>query len=355
MEWEKAGGAASSGGKKGKKRRWIVVVAVIALLFIIGRMASCGNDNAEAITWPSSGLATMLPEPENPKGDIITNSDESLSVSLEEVSEADRTEYIEACKDKGFTVEAENDTSSYEAFNEDGYKLRLTFFGDDDLDIELDAPMEMATIAWPTTGPASQVPTPPSLTGKVSTDREDMYAVYLGSMDLAAFTSYANQCRDAGFSTDYVMQDDLFSAKNAAGYGVRITYEGFSVVNMSVSAPDDASADAATDGTEDASTDAGATNGDAVATEATPTDSTSFRAMVDEYEAFMNEYVDFMVTYQNSDNIVAMAADYARMTARYAEMTEKIATIDDSTLSAEDAAYLLDAQNRVNTRLLEIS
>lgn len=348
MEWEKAGGNAPTGKARGRRKGCLVVVAVVVLLVVVSRFMSCGSDKPERIDWPSSGLAKMLPEPSNPRGSIIINSDTELSISLEDMSDGDRTTYIDACKEKGFTTDAVNETSSYTAYNKDGYKLDLTFIGEGNLNIRLDAPIEMAQLSWPTSGPGAQLPAPTSLTGKVDTDSASMYAVYVGEMDKDAFTAYANQCRQAGFDVDYQMLDALFSAKNAAGYEARISYEGNKTVRIQVRAPEGGAV-------QDQGASSATPEPDANASSGFTTDSVAFRQTVDAYESFMNEYVDFMVKYQSSGDVVGMAKDYATMTARYADMSEQMDSIDENSLSAEDAAYLLDAQNRVNARLLELS
>ena len=174
MQWEKAGGSDAPKGKGGKKRGILIGVAVVVLLVVLVRMVGCGGSRADSISWPSSGLATMLPEPKSPKGTLWENSDKEFRVSLEELDAKMQSEYIESCKEKGFTVDAVSETS-------------------------------------------------------------------------------------------------------------------------------------------------------------------------------------FMVEYANSGNAASMALDYAKWVARYGEMTSKASEVDDSQLSAEDAQYFLEAQTRVNQRLLEIA
>lgn len=346
MQWEKAGGAESSKRRAGKKRGLMIgLVAVVALLVLMG-VKSCGSSKEDAIDWPQSGLATMLPAPKSPKGILWENTDTTFKVDLREMPSTEREAYIEGCKEKGFTVDAVSDSNSYVAYNEDGCRLDLLFLGDESLDIELSAPLEMNDIAWPSAGPAAQVPAPPSLKGSVTGDRDDYYAVMVGSMDKSAFAVYAAQCRDAGFNVDFNMDDTHFYGYNAAGYRLDISYEGFKIVEITVSAPSEP--------VEDTTTAEEPVEQAPVEEEPVAQDG-SFRAWVDEYEQFMNEYVDFMVEYANSGNAASMALDYAKWISSYGEMAAKAESVDDSQLSAEDAQYFLDAQNRVNQRLLEIA
>ena len=84
-------------------------------------------------------------------------------------------------------------------------------------------------------------------------------------------------------------------------------------------------------------------------------DSTDYRAMLDEYEDFMNKCCDFMEKYSNgSGDTLSMAADYAEMMSQYSGWAEKMDAVDESELSDEDAQYYIEVQTRINRRLLEI-
>lgn len=346
MQWEKAGGPGTPKGSGGKKRGIIVVAVIVLLLFVLGRMVGCGGSKADSISWPTSGLATMLPEPKSPKGILWENSDTEFKVTLDELDAKTQSAYIDSCKDKGFTIDAMSETSSYVAYNDEGYKLDLSFITDDSLSIDLTAPVKMDEISWPVTGPATQVPAPPSLKGKIENDRDDYFSVKIGEMGQQEFSAYATQCRDSGFGIDYNMGDRLFTGENAAGYSLRIKYQGNKIVEVSVSAPSESVA-------EEPAAPETATNSEMPAV-ASGSDA-SFRAWVDEYEQFMNGYVDFMVEYANSGNAASMALDYAKWASQYGDMASKASEVDDSQLSAEDAQYFLEAQTRVNQRLLEIA
>ncbi len=342
MEWEKAG---TDGRPKKRKRGLIIALAVVALVVLLGNMMRCGS-GPEKISWPTSGLATKLPVPKNPKGEIHIDTADKFRVSLEGLKEEDRNAYIEECKAL-FEVDPEMTDSTFKGFNEDGYKLEMSFFSEDEVDVNVYAPIEMGNIAWPTAGPATQVPAPSKLEGKIEADRDDHFGAYLGSMDLEMFKAYAISCRDAGFSVDYSMGERAFNADNVAGYSLHLTYEGNNIVRIAVDAPDEPAAQPEPESQP-------APEAQPEPTSA-PSGNASFRTMVDEYEAFMNQYVDFMVKYQSSDDVLGMAVDYGKMMTQYGEWAEKIGEIDESALSSEDAAYYLDAVNRVNQRVLEIA
>ncbi len=283
MKWEAAKG--SDTPKKGKGRGCLIAVAVVIVIAIIGGISRCGDGEKEEVhqlNWPDSGLATMLPEPGTDKGEVSMDSADYLSVDLEQRSEEDFNKYVEACKEKGFTVDYSSSSSSYYADNEDGYHLSL-FYAEsrDEISIQLSAPSEEE----------------PEEAAPEESDSEK------------SETEETTPAQDS-------VPEEATPEQDAA--------------------PEESpQAEPETDGGTSASSD--------------------YRAMVDEWEAFMNKYCDFMETYNSdSGNVVSMALDYADMMSQYNDWAEKMDAVDDSDLSAEDVQYYIDAQSRINKRLLEI-
>lgn len=361
MDWEVAGQTDENGEgaapapkppkrKGGKMKKGVIVVLVIVALFVILQIANCGKSSSEAVAWPSSGLATMLPEPPATVEYIWTNNDEELSVSLKDSSDSKYADYVEQCKAKGFTVDAVNDTSSYEAFTEDGYYLQLSEIGDS-MSIDLDAPIEMGDLAWPTSGAGSYAPKPASNQGKISSDTSTSFYAYVGETDTAAYSAYVDSCMAAGFDIDYNRGDKNFWADNSNGSHITVEYRGFNMMSVRVTVDDDASESATT--SEPAAESEAAAESPAAAE--VSSSNGDFRQFVDDYESFMNSYCDFMESYANSSNPVAMAADYASMMSQYAEWTSKFDNYDTSGVSADDLAYYTAAQTRVLERVSKVS
>lgn len=359
MDWEPVGGSpAKQDGalpRKGRKKRGCltVVVAVIVIAVIVAVVRGCGGERPSELVWPTSGLATLLPEPPSNRGDISSNSDDHFSADVEEVSAEEYSAYLEACKDKGFTVDGASTTSgSYDAYNEDGYSLSLLHFeSNESLSIRLEAPVEMSDFAWPTTGLASLVPAPASTTGAVTTDSSTKYTVTVGDTSPEDFTAYVDALVAAGFTVDYQRGDTFFEGDNAAGAHVRADYRGFNMMSISVDAPEQAApaTDATTPAPQDASTGTSAPAGD------TSGVSPDFKATMDSYEAFFNEYATFMETYTECGNPVSILADYTSMMQRYNESMQAMNAIDENSLSAADLAYYLEVTGRINERLLQVA
>lgn len=359
MEWEQAGatssGTSSAPNRKrgGKRRGCLVVVAVVVLVAIIGSISRCANSAPEKLSWPTSGLAAMLPDPPTEYGSVSINNDESFSAALEQCSSDTYVDYQVACVEKGYSVDADQLSSSYTAYNSEGYYLRLSYLESSQrLDVYLDAPVELEQIVWPTSGPGALVPAPASLRGKITTDSSSQLSVTIGDTDTAAMQAYVDACMAAGFTVDYSKSDTSFSADDMAGNSVSITYKGFNTMGITVKAASPA---------EDAATPVDATTADAADTPAAPEAPASdggtsdIHATMDAYEAFMDEYIAFMTKYRDEGNPVSMLADYTSMMARYAEMADKIDGMDESSMSADDWAYYLEVVNRVNQKLINAS
>ena len=294
------------GKKSGKGKIVLLVIIALIAIFMVSRIKGNSRDAKNSkLDWPTSGLATMLPEPGTDKG-------------------------------KGI---------GYAAFNEKGYKLSLTYYErKEELTVHLEAPDEMSTITWPTSGPGSLLPAPPSTQGSIVNDSSKLYQVNVGGMDKDAFSAYAAQCKEAGFDVDYSSGDTYYQAKNADGAKLRVDYKGANVVSIRVDVSDASSAesDAAS---SPASTDSSTTADSSIVTP-------EFKETMDSYEEFMNKYCDFMVKYTGASaaDQASMLADYTDLVQQEADWAQRISAVDESTLSDADDAYYIEVQARVSKR-----
>lgn len=357
MDWEVAGqngegGATKSPKRKGRKmKKWAVALLVIAVIVVVTRVSSCVKNQPKSLAWPTSGLATLLPDPPTKKGEVTVNSDDAFSAIITNCDESQYNAYVESCKQKGFTTDAESRTQSYEAYTEDGNHLRLSYYSSSkEIDVMLDAAVEMSDLAWPTSGAGALVPAPASKKGKVSADRSTYFSASVGDTDASAFATYADACIAAGFNVDYSKGDTNFNAKNADGVKVSLSYKGFNTMEVSVDSSDASSASAESQKSDGASASSGGSSASSVSGGVTP----SFKETMDSYEDFMSQYVDFMKKYKESGNDAAMLADYGKMMTSYADWVSKIDDIDEDALSASDCAYYLEVQGRVTQKLAEI-
>lgn len=335
--------------KKGKKRGCLIAVVAIVLIAVIAGAVSRCNSGPKGFDWPSSGLATMLPKPKSTKGEIYANDDDRLSIDVANTSESDFADYVEQCKEKGFTVDAGLSGSTFTAFSKEGHELRVSLLSDE-MGIDLNAPVELGDLSWPTTEPGSLAPAPASKKGKVETDNSTTYSARVGDTSADDYSAYVDSCIKAGFDVDYDRGDKFFTANNSNGASLRVDYEGFNTMLVTVKAPEKTDDAAETEPTPEPEAKETKTE----SKESSDSVSPSFKETMDSYEQFMNEYVEFMKKYDSSDDPLSMAADYTSMMARYADMTTKYGSIDEGSLSAADSAYYLEVQARVTKKLAEI-
>lgn len=361
MDWEVAGkdkGAGESSPspvppkRKGKKmKKWVIVVALLAILVVYFNARSCIKNQPKNLSWPTTGLATMLPDPPTKKGEVRTNSDERFDADVAKCSEDQFNAYVESCKEKGFTVDAESNSGRYSAYTDEGYKLELYYWSSNEtLSIDLDAPIDMGTLAWPTTGAGSNAPAPASAKGKVDSESSTRFVAYVGDTDPAAYSTYVDSCIAAGYSVDYHKGDTSFYGDRSDGAHLAVDYLGFNTMRVTVD----------TSKIGQTSQDSTAEEAPAESTETTSDDSSSssntadFRQFVDDYESFMNSYCDFMEKYSNSSDTTSMLVDYAKYMKEYTEWAAKYDEYDTSDLSADDLAYYTAANARVAERLSKI-
>lgn len=191
-------------------------------------------------TWPSEGLATYLPHPPTEYGEIDTNNSSTFGISTYQVTEAQYSEYVNACSELGYVVDVDSDSYSYTAFNDEGYKLSLHHYSSwNELEIQIDAPMQMQTITWPKSEAGKAVPEPESKIGIVKWEHEDSFLIYIGNTSKEDFLTYTYLCADNGFNKEYNRGDTYYYADNDSNhYHISIKYEGFNTMSINVSKED---------------------------------------------------------------------------------------------------------------------
>ena len=219
------------------KRLLAVFLALVMTLSLVG----CSEKQSAADSmWDKMILGEWLPEPPSEVGEIHDNSSECLWVEIENVSMTQYAEYVESCKEKGFTIDVEESGDSFEAYNSEGYYVSLDYYdNDEELDIELEIPMELGTISWPQGDAGKQIPAPKSTIGKFSYEYSDSFFVYVGETSKEDYDSYVASCADAGFVVDYNKGDDYYYAENEEGWSLSLGYKGNCIMTVSIDSPDE--------------------------------------------------------------------------------------------------------------------
>ena len=125
----------------------ILMVPYFALGSVqIGGGSSYTKPQAEDLDWSEYVLSDKLPEPKTLKGRLYTDSSSSLSLYIMDVDKDEYKDYVSACRDKGYTVDISNSSTSFSAKNEEGYSLHLYYDENDkEYSINLSEPKKEST------------------------------------------------------------------------------------------------------------------------------------------------------------------------------------------------------------------
>lgn len=324
-------------------RWWFILLAIVLILILALFLSGRG----EKIHWSDLVLGGALPEPPVTRGEIQDDSFEELWVDINNLSAKQYADYIESCKNMGFSVDAKTTSYSYDAYNKAGYKLHLYYYeSDEQLMIQLDKPMDLADITWPTSMAGKQLPAPKSTIGKFSYEYEDNFFVYIGNTSKADYTEYVNACSQKGFNVDYSKGDNYYYADNTNGWHISLKYEGNNVMSIDIDSPSDETA-YTTKVTTTKTTTTNSVNNIGI--------SADFKAAMDSYESFMDEYIAFMKKYKDNPSDLSLLTDYADYMSKYADFVEDFEGWEDEDMNAAELSYYLDVQTRVSKKLLEVA
>ena len=233
-----------------KKKRPAIIVSSITVLLIItalvlwftgvigGKKADDYKDNVETIVWNSLVFGENLPDINITEGEIVTDTENSLSLYFYDTERSKFDSYVEDCKDFGYTIDEESKDLNFSAYNADGYYLTLdysTYKNQNKITVNLTRPKKQNTLNWDTIKLMSKLPEPPSSIGEVSSESEDYFSVYILGMNKEAYEKYVNDCMDKGFDKKYTRYDESYSASNFWGYKLQLEYCGFNTVYLKIS------------------------------------------------------------------------------------------------------------------------
>ncbi len=351
-----------------KKKSIYIALAILGFLLIIPFSMARNIKKSEKLSWPTTGIATNIPKPSNKYGSIIINDDESFHASLDKVSSSDYEKYVVACKDMGYTIDGKTDSSGYEAFNSEGYKLDISFYDSlENMDIGLDAPIAAKEFKWPNSETAKQIPNPKSNVGKIEWENANGFVIYVSNTTKDDYAEYVEKCLDAGFTVDYCKGDTYYYADNADGYHLDLRYEGNDTMFVRLDAPDEkettteeTTASETSEPAEETTKESKEKTETAAASETVGTSEElvdgmrpSFKEAMDSYEVFYDQYCEFMKSYDSSD--LTMLAEYTKLLAKASDVDKKFEAWDETEMNDKETAYYLEVNNRVMQKLLAVS
>ena len=86
-----------------------ILSAIIAFVLIIPYFSfyNASPDRTEKFAWSDMELYEVLPEPYSNVGEIVSNSETSLSIYVHKISKVQYKEYLKECEDMGYTIDAD--------------------------------------------------------------------------------------------------------------------------------------------------------------------------------------------------------------------------------------------------------
>ncbi len=205
------------------------------LAFINTEFDFSDKEACQKIDWNDIYLNKELVNIKSPKGEIISNTKNGLYLRICNINLKDYNNYVKSLKQKGYKIDIEDNTNTFLAYNEEGYKIYIIYDEDDkELTIDLDEPIEMSKIKWPNYGLAKKIPTPSSLYGKISSDSDDFFGAYIGNTSKKEFEEYVEACRKKGFTKNHTKTETYYSANNFWNYEITIEYLGNKTMHISI-------------------------------------------------------------------------------------------------------------------------
>lgn len=211
------------------------ILLVVAFFLLIGALEANIPSDIKYIDyeWSDFVLGYNIPEVKNSKVKISTNTNDSLNLYFNNYDKEKYNEYVKKCKELGYTIESNTNSTNYTAYNSDGYELRIYFSSSNSrMSVRLNAPIEMREIDWPTGGIGSTLPKVKTLYGNITTDSESSFYAHVGKMTIEDFEDYVKECKKAGYDVDYRKYEKSYSAKNKKGNSLSIYYLGNNVASI---------------------------------------------------------------------------------------------------------------------------
>lgn len=139
---------------KKKKHGCLTAIVAIVILIVVGTIVGRVGDakakrdrerSYNEILWPTSDLASHLPQPENQYGEITYDSEGRLEFLIAKQSKDAYAQYVNTCMQSGYTVNYSKGTDYFWADNQDGYSLSVNYEEEyKEMEISITAPVKKA-------------------------------------------------------------------------------------------------------------------------------------------------------------------------------------------------------------------
>ncbi|MBO4749666.1 MAG: hypothetical protein J5546_05065 [Lachnospiraceae bacterium] len=185
----------------------VLVIFWIAMVMNDGDSPRIGGEEK---TWPTQGLGSELPQPGG-KLKSATSSTYGFSGYVANTTKADFDAYVDACKEAGYTVDAQELDGEYTAYHETtDNKLNVhRYESGGDMYIKVENAIVMND-KWPTSEIASLLPNPEVETCCIASMDKTHLEVYVGDMTHDQFIEYLAECERAGIEGRYDKASENF-------------------------------------------------------------------------------------------------------------------------------------------------
>lgn len=105
----------------------------------------------EEINWPEGVAGKLLPMPKSLNGNFSYENEKGFLVYIGNTSKDECVEYIEACKEKGFTIDYSKGDEYYYANNSEGWLVHICYEGNNTMSVKITAPKDEEETEAPST------------------------------------------------------------------------------------------------------------------------------------------------------------------------------------------------------------
>lgn len=190
-----------------------------------------------ALNWDSHSISSVLPKPNSEEGTFQKETKDETIIIVGKITSDGYDSYITECKEKGFVIDAEKETDTYQAYDSDGNHVYIQYTsGNKEMEIRFEYPMQFKKIDWPTSGVGKYAPKPHSLSGNVESDYGWCYSVYLENTTREEYEQYIKDCEKAGFNVEKRVYENSYWAdyKKDEDISITVSYEGFNIMCVRV-------------------------------------------------------------------------------------------------------------------------
>ena len=292
--------------------------------------------------WPDD---MIIPKPYSKYGEVERYLDGSVNASISKIDSEMFFRYVEALISDGFTIDKKTSDLSFEAFNNDGYKVSVRFYEtSDEMTVDLDIPIVLYSADVSEVFNIDLVPEFNLEKVNIRYQRENSFDIYVGNYDLKAYSVYVSKCISEGYTLNFDRDERYFKALNSNGDTLIVKYIGFSIIEIDFEK-------GKTDGSNNVINNTNE-NSNKSETDKQNKVSTSFKELMDEYEEFFDRYISFMKKYNNTENITLdMINDYSEFLKEYSDYLDKLSKAQPKDLTSEDYKYYLEVYTRVMKKI----